>query len=525
MRKILTFLFAALMSVGMFALTPQTGDEWDNTTKTLTVNSDPGYAAYYEKTEIQHVIFNSGVTSIGAYAFNGCSGLTSVTIPNSVTSIGQYAFYECSNLTSLTIGNSVESIGQSAFRKCSGLTSVTIPNSVTSIGDYAFRACSGLTSVTIPNSVTSIGNQVFDECPGLTSPIYNDHVFAYLPTSYSGTTYTIPDGIESIAGSAFRGCTGLTSIEIPNTVTSLGTCAFYGCTGLTSVTIPNSVTSIGHSAFYWCSGLTSIEIPNSVTSIAVSAFANCLNLKTVTILAESLNSYGGGAFNGTHANLKIYVPAGSVATYKTGWSAYQDRIFAIGAFFDITANEDPDNAGVYYSTFYHSSKKYELPEGVEAYVAALSGDALTLTKIAEAGQTIPADNAVILKSTVNEFSLSLSEADAVTFSATNSLQGTDDAITNPNYGRVYVLSAEGGAVGFYKLSSGATIPAHKAYVTIPSAGAPKRLRFVFEQENTATGVDQITNNQSPMTNKVLRDGQLIIIRNSVEYNANGQIVK
>jgi hypothetical protein len=104
------------------------------------------------------------VTQIGGYAFNGCSELTSVVIPNSVTAILDGTFRDCTALTSVTIPNSVTSIGGYAFFGCSGLTSVTIPNSVTSIGGYAFRGCSGLTSVIIPSSVTTMGYYVFDGC-------------------------------------------------------------------------------------------------------------------------------------------------------------------------------------------------------------------------------------------------------------------------------------------------------------------------------------------------------------------------
>ena len=214
------------------------GERPFNGCTSLPVENNLRYADTYlvevvDRTLSSYTI-KEGIKWIGDFAFHYCDGLTSVTIPNSVTSIGASAFRYCNSLTSIEIPNSVTSIGEEAFYECKGLTSVEIPNSVTSIGNNAFSGCTGLTFVTFPNSVINMGDFAFSRCKGLTSPVYNIHVFAYMPSSCSGE-YTIPNGIETIAGGSFSSCKDLTSVILPNSVTEIGDYTFYNCTGLTSI--------------------------------------------------------------------------------------------------------------------------------------------------------------------------------------------------------------------------------------------------------------------------------------------------
>ena len=329
---------------------------WTNNNTELAVSYLGSYSEEYVNEYTDNVVIPESVTingttypvtSIGGSAFDGCSGLTSLTIPNSVTSIGDGAFGGCSGLTSVTIPKSVTSIGDYAFVGCSGLTSVTIPNSVTFIGGGAFAHCSGLTSVTIGNSVTSIGggasaDGVFKGCDGLTSimvesgnTVYDsrDNCNAIIMTAsntlIAGCKKTIiPNSVSSIGDYAFDNNRGLTSVTIPNSVTSIGESAFAGCVGLTSVTIGNSVTSIGGGAFIGCRSLTSVTIPNSVTSIGHSAFFWCTDLKKVEALPENPPSLNDNSFS--NYNILLKVPKGCKEAYQSaqGWKKFTNIVDA-----------------------------------------------------------------------------------------------------------------------------------------------------------------------------------------------------
>ena len=188
----------------------------------------------------------------------------------------------------------------------------------------------------------------------------------------------------------------------------------------------------------------------------------------------------------------------------------------------ISGGQDPQNATYYYSTFFDSQVSYALPAGVEAYVATISGNELTLTKIAVAGQTIPANNAVIFRANAENFTLTPSTADAVTFTATNSLQGTDVAV-DAIPANCYVLSDEDNVIGFYEYTGG-LLNAHKAYITYTAPNnAPRRMRFIFAEEQNTTALDNAETDN--MSVKVIENGQLVIIRNGVRYNAAGQVIE
>ncbi len=286
------------------------------------------YAFYGCNALASPLTFPATLTSIGGQAFEYCRNIPSVTFADCAATIGAAAFNSCSNLTSLALGNGITQIADYAFNDCKKLTGeLIIPNSVTSIGAKAFYNCAGITAIQLGSNVTALGEEAFRGIPNITTPVFNDHIFAYMPPVYQHNgagqlyDYTIQEGTKIIASYAFDACNYLQRVIIPNSVHTIDNYAFRNCTELLEADIPVTVEKIGEGIFEGCSKMNKpfivdgvlvfmpdsylaahcpdgvYTLPEDIHGIAGRAFNNCVHLKEI-IIHNKLTEIGSDAFSG-----------------------------------------------------------------------------------------------------------------------------------------------------------------------------------------------------------------------------------
>ena len=296
------------------------------------------------------VVYNSNtytVIGIGERAFDSCSGLTAITIPNGITQIGDFAFTDCTSLTSVTIPESVTTLGYggtfqrctnlrsvqwnavscelkanspgnhySPFQNLSNLTSFTFGKQVRVIRESLCIGMTGLTSVTIPEGVTSLGlGGTFQHCTNLKSVQWNAIRCTVLENEKGDGSFYPP----------FHNLDNIKSFTFGEKVEVISASVCFGLSGLTSITIPETVTAIERIAFRQCTGLTTIRIPSGVTRMGVRVFADCTGLTSITCEALVPPAVGEDAFLNVSRSIPLYMHCPSAKAYKAAeqWNEFQ----------------------------------------------------------------------------------------------------------------------------------------------------------------------------------------------------------
>ena len=514
------------------------------------------------------------VIGIGEYAFAN-SPLVVVSIPSSVKYIESTAFSNCSSLLKTNYmgdlagwcdikfgwnSNPMQYSHNLYLNNTELKGNVVIPEGVDTIHSYAFISGHNITSVSIPNSVTSIGNCAFCYCSSLTS-------------------ITIPNSVTSIGHEAFYGCSSLTSISIPNSVMSIGGVTFGECSSLTSITIPNSVTYIGESAFYGCSSLEYLSIPNSVKFLEIedgteyffdgfSCIVECYNLKTLTVPADFFGVYDlADYYEGDYMEYLAYLPKqlesltinGGNMTHPFGWDFMVQNRKSL-KHIDFGATESIAEEAF---TNFYNLESLVLPSQLETVPYMAVAECVKLKSISIPATVVEIEdrafeNCRMLSSVAFAENGALTRIGNWAFYNNHELtnlvipEGVTEVGHAAFYGCTYLKEmtlpstvqdiADNGFALCAKLQRmnvdalipptvaartfeevDRSIPVYVPDEVVPAyQAAPVWQEFNIQGKSNAPAA--IDNIQSPTASnqKLLRDGQLIILRDGVEYNAMGQ---
>ncbi len=268
------------------------------------------------------MFFAGETTELGQYAFDYCTSLQEIVLPDSLVAIQKGAFLDCTSLTNIILPEGLLSIEIAAFDGCTSLSSITLPDSLTTLGWGIFANCTELTEITIPVGFTSCSSNTtgpfwlssietvyyeatvvpdvtFNSCTTLSKIVFVNGVSEIGRMAFYGCTslseIDLPDGLTSIGSQAFQNCTALSSIVIPDTVLNIDSYAFKGCTSLVDIDLPNYLSTLSESVFEECTSLSTIELPDSLEVIDDSAFYGCTSLEEID-LPESLITIGSYVF-------------------------------------------------------------------------------------------------------------------------------------------------------------------------------------------------------------------------------------
>lgn len=329
----------------------------------------------FRSTLLTYVHFPNSLERINAYAFSYTQPDT-IAIPASVQYIDRSVWWYCSNIDTIWVeaGNShydsrngCSAINETASNVLfQGSNTGTVPDGIVEVSSQAFANMTLNTRITLPNSAVTFRTDAFQNVP---KTLYNDHTFAHLPESFSGT-YTIPAGITTIATSAFN-MNNLSGVTIPATVTRIEDYAFQSCNFLRTVSLPESLVHIGQGAFSgcgilqsiviptrirelysytfrYCYALESVTFPDSLQKINYSCFSSCTSLQSVTI-PDAVRYIDGYAFSSCKRLKTITIPCNLTTLYETVfnycdsiysiiWNVRTIRDFTNGPFFDIASH-------------------------------------------------------------------------------------------------------------------------------------------------------------------------------------------
>lgn len=345
--------------------TPENNEIWFTTTDgkvllNLDVNAfDVAVTEVaYNEYGINVIRFAGDVTTIGNGAFEECTNIFNLSLPNSVRTIGDYAFYDCKNIECLTLGEGLRSCGREAFEGCYNLrslhipsipmwcnisfatknanplyfaehllvmgtkiTSLNIPMGTETIHDHAFAYAVGLKEVTIPSTLKAIGKDAFEGCDNI-QKVNISSIKAWCAIDFE-SEWANP---LSLARNLYLDGSAVQHVDISG-VSDIYSYTFINCDNICSFTADNALTSIGKDAFRNCPALTTVSLGAGVSNIGKQAFMNCKKLSSVTCHATTPPALDNNdVFSLNADNRKFYVPTASLNSYKEQWSKYAENI-------------------------------------------------------------------------------------------------------------------------------------------------------------------------------------------------------